>query len=474
MNAHSHRRTWIAIARVFLAVVAASRAAAQVPGELRGRVTDARTARPLSDARIELTGRADVVRTATDGSFSVRGLEPREYFIRIRAFGFVVADREVRVANGRTTTLDVALEPQPAALTAVEVRASRDSQPVNATNYDRAAIEASGRRDLGELLQSSPGVVITQAGGPGSASRVSIRGSSASEVLVLVDGVPINSQITGEADLSHVSLESVERVVVRSGAQSARYGGRALAGVVEITTRRASREASALIRDGAWGEREVSATLGDGRSIGGLRASGSITGEYRTMRGDFPYDVPAFRGGGRADRINSDVTSRQYLGGITAEGDSMTLRARGSWSELSRGLAGSIVQPSATGRETDSRRSAGVDALVQRLGITWVAAGDVTRERSTFVDPAPPFGTPFDDAVTATGMTGSARHDRENRAGGRVGWRRGARARRRVDDVGFDGAALAASARRLGERATVAPVRGRGSSRRRRSERTRR
>ena len=87
-------------------------------------------------------------------------------------------------------------------------------------------------------------------------------------MLVLVDGVPINSQITGEADLSRVSLEAVERVVVRTGAQSARYGGRALAGVVEITTRRASRESSVLVRDGAWGERQIAATMGDGRSVG--------------------------------------------------------------------------------------------------------------------------------------------------------------------------------------------------------------
>ena len=350
--------------------------------------------------------------TATDGSFSVRGLEPREYFIRIRALGFVVADREVTVANGRTTTVDVALESQPAVLTTVEVRASRDSQPVNATTYDRAAIEASGRRDLGELLQSSPGVVITQAGGPGSASRVSIRGSSASEVLVLVDGVPINSQITGEADLSHVSLESVERVVVRSGAQSARYGGRALAGVVEITTRRASREASASIRDGAWGEREVSATLGDGRSLGGLRASGSITGEYRTMRGDFPYDVPAFRGGGtgRSDQL------RRHLAPVSGRTNRRRRLddAAGAWI-VGASCRAALPARSCNRRQRGDRRittERGVDALVHRLGITWVAAGDVTRERSTFVDPAPPFRNAVRRRGHRDGHDWERRHDR--------------------------------------------------------------
>ena len=407
MSLNSRVRPWSAIACALFVALIASRARAQVPGELHGRITDARTARPIADARIELSGRADIVRSSADGSFVLRGLEPRDYLVRVRAFGFVALDRDVTVANGRATSMDVALEPLPTALGAVVVRGQRDSLPTNAITFDRAAIEASGRRDLGELLQTSAGVVITQAGGPGSASRASIRGSSAGEVLVLVDGVPINSQITGEADLSRVSLEAVERVVVRSGAQSARYGGRALAGVVEITTRRASRESSALLRDGAWGERQMAATLGDGRSADSRRMSGSVTGEYRTVRGDFPYDVPALRGGGTTHRTNSDVTSRQVLGGLTVEGDSMTLRARGSWADLSRGLAGSIVQPSSTGRQGDSRASAGVDARLERRGIAWASTGDITREHSTFADSAPPFGTAYDDAVTATGMTGT-------------------------------------------------------------------
>jgi vitamin B12 transporter len=395
------------IAGILCGAIVAARVGAQVPGQLLVRVTDARTARPIGDARIELDGRGDLMRSRPDGSFVVRGLEPRDYVMHVRAFGFVGQDRDVTVANGRATTIEVALDPLPASLEAVVVRAARDSLPLNAMTFDRAAIEASGRRDLGELLQASPGVVITQAGGPGSASRASIRGSSAGEVLVLVDGVPINSPITGEADLSRVSLETVERVVVRSGAQSARYGGRALAGTIDITTRRASHEASALVRDGAWGERQLSVTIGNGMTGEAARMTGSMTGEYRTIAGDFPYDVPAVRGGGSARRINSDVTSRQLLGNLTFERDSMTLHARGAWSALERGLAGSIVQPSSTGRQGNSRSNAGIDGHLDRWGVTWLAAADVTRERSTFADPAPPFGTAYDDAVTATGVTGT-------------------------------------------------------------------
>ncbi len=278
----------------------------------------------------------------------------------------------------------------------------------DATTFDRQAIEASGRRDLGELLQSAAGVVVTQAGGPGSASHASIRGSGANEVLVLVDGAPLNSPITGEADLSRVSLDAVERVVLHPGAQSARYGGRAMAGVIEVTTRRPSRDASMLARAGAWGEQTVSATLGDSRPIGALRTGAMLTADYRTLRGDFDYDVPLIRGGGTARRANSDVTSREIAGAASLDGNAVSSTLRGSWETLDRGVAGSIVQPSTTGREGQARQSAGLDAAWRRPMLAWTFSSDVTHEHATYVDPTPPFGSSYDDTVSATGLTASS------------------------------------------------------------------
>ena len=380
----------------------------QVPGELRGRVADALTVLPVADARVEIVGRPEATQSGPDGFFTVRGLEPRTYTVRVRAIGYLPRQVEVEIANGRTALIEVTLDAAPTALAAVVVSAARDTQPMNATVFDRRAIEKSGRRDVGELLQSVPGVVITQEGGPGAASHVSIRGSGASEVLVLVDGVALNSPITGEADLSGVPLEGVERVAVRTGAQSARYGGRALAGVIEIQTRRPARDASLLLRAGAWGERNASVSIGESRPAGSLRVGGSLTADYRTLDGDFRYDLPALRGGGTARRLNAGVSSRLLLGTLSLRGDTRSVALRGSWQDLSRGLAGSIVQPSLTGRERQNRRELGLDASWRRGMLAWTVAGDVTREGANFGDPSPPFGTKYRDTVTATAITVSS------------------------------------------------------------------
>jgi vitamin B12 transporter len=390
------------------ATMVARRASSQVAAELRGRVTEVATGRPIGDARVEVVGGIEAARTDVDGAFTVRGLAPRAYVVRVRAIGHVSRDVDVTLANGRVTMLDVELEASPTVLGPVVVQSAASTAATGTTTFDRRTIEASGRRDVGELVASVPGVVVTQAGGPGSATHASIRGSSAGEVLVLVDGVALNSSITGEADLSRLSLDGVERVVVHPGAQSARYGSRAMAGVIEVETRRPVRDASVVARAGAWGEQSGSVTLGDNRPVGPLRAGGSLSVDYRTLRGDFDYAVPNVRGGGTSTRTNDDIASHEVTGALTLDGDAANVAIRGGAESMRRGLAGTIVQPSSTARERGLRRSAGIDGGWRRGRFSWTAVSGLAHERSTFTDSTPPFGPPFHDTASATAYTASS------------------------------------------------------------------
>jgi vitamin B12 transporter len=384
---------------------------AQVPGEVRGRVSDAESGRAIAGARIDVVaaGRADYAVSDIGGAFVLRGAEPGTFTLRVRAFGHAFRDTVVSVANGRTTTVDIVLQPVVTDLDPIVVRSAVDTTSPLA--FSRRTIEQSGRHDLGELLQGAPGVVVTRAGGPGSPSHISIRGSGASEVLVLLDGSPINSPITGEADLSSVGLESIERVRVLPGAQSARYGGHALAGVVVIETRRAHGEESAAASFGAWGERNASVVLGGARPWNDERIATSIAADYRDVRGDFTYEVPAVRGGGTAHRLNADARSVGVLATASIDGSDDQpggARVRAEWQTRSRGMPGSIVQPSTTGRQRDSRLAGGIDGRWNIRPVVWSANVDATREHAVFSDPSPPFGSVYDDAVDANSLTASS------------------------------------------------------------------
>jgi vitamin B12 transporter len=384
----------------------AQRAATQVPAEIHGRVTSGATGQPIAHAEVSVTGRADGALTTDDGRYELRGLEPHRYRLRIRAVGYAPVDLEVDIANGRATTADVALHALTVELS--EVRVTSTAPPPGTTSYDRAAIERSGRQDLAELLEQVPSVVVTRSGGPGAPARISIRGSSAAEILVIVDGVPINSPTTGIADLSRIALSTVDRVTVLPGAQSARYGPRALAGVVLIETRRAERQLSASVGAGSWGDRTASLTVGDALSVDAHRVAASMTAEVRDVLGDFVYDAPALRGGGIARRTNEDVHSWSGDGTITLESSRTQTRARLDWDVTSRGVAGSIVQPSSTGRAKENRVGGGLDTRATLDRLTLSASIDAARERSHLADPDPPFGGAYDDHVAATQLRGAA------------------------------------------------------------------
>jgi vitamin B12 transporter len=404
------------LARVVLAVAVScvaiaidpTASTAQVAGEIRGRVTEPESAKPVPNGRVEVSGRSDVIRTNADGAYVARGIEPGTYTVTIRALGYAPSSQEVVVRNGQTTLLDASLAARVTTLADVQTRVARDTNALNTTVIDRTTIEQSGKRDLGEVIQAAPGVVVTQSGGPGQPSSISIRGSSSNQVLVLVDGVPLNSTISGSADLSRISLESIESVTVRTGAQSARYGPRAMAGVVEIVTRKSRREATLFARAGSIGEKSTSVNVGNSKEVGDHNVGAFINADYRTVDGDFSYTLPALRGGGRATRINSASTSKQLLSGVSLDGGFGSGSLRLNWMETRRGLAGTIIQPSSTGRQGSSRLSVGGSAQGQAGRFGWTVATDVTNETGTYNDNAPPFGKPFNDTIQATGYTFSA------------------------------------------------------------------
>jgi len=389
--------TWL-LALLLLLLTAPSPAAAQFPAEVRGRVTERGTGAAVPGARVEAEGAAAVA--GPDGAFLLRGVSPGTREVRVTALGFREGRFSVDAANGRTVTLLVVLDPSAIALEAIQVRAARD--PAGATVLDRAAIEASGARELGEVLRDQAGVVVTRQGGPGSPTRVSIRGSSANAVLVLLDGVPLNSALTGDADLSTVPLEAVERVTVLRGAQSARYGARALAGVVAVETRRPrGTELSARAAAGSWGERRGAVSAGGRRGAGATALSGFASVEGQRSEGDFRYLVPAFRGGGTAVRRNADAGSLSMLASGRAERGGGELGVRVDGFTTRRGMPGGIAQPELGARQEQERAGAALSARLPAAGVEWRMDLDAQLQHARFRDPEPNVGGAYDDEVRA-------------------------------------------------------------------------
>ncbi|HEX2799398.1 MAG TPA: TonB-dependent receptor plug domain-containing protein, partial [Thermoanaerobaculia bacterium] len=137
--------------------------------------------------------------------------------------------------------------PPGAAKLAADVVVSAEAEPesaaslgVAATVIDAAEIAASKATTVLDLLRTVPGLDVVQSGGPGAVTSLFLRGTSSTQTLVLVDGVPLNSPYFGGTDLSSLSVANVERVEVVRGPFSALWGSEAVGGVVQVFTKRAA------------------------------------------------------------------------------------------------------------------------------------------------------------------------------------------------------------------------------------------
>jgi outer membrane cobalamin receptor len=145
----------------------------------------------------------------------------------------------------------------------------------NVTVLERADFDVEKPTQLADILRRVSGVHVDQVGGRGGTGSLYLRGADPNYTLVLVDGVRVNDPTNargGSFDFSTLDVADVERVEIARGPYSAVYGGDALAGVINIVTRHAPRERTAVTLDamgGAYDTRELSLTAGGPFATGG-------------------------------------------------------------------------------------------------------------------------------------------------------------------------------------------------------------
>lgn len=123
----------------------------------------------------------------------------------------------------------------------VVVTASRTPQPREAviadvTVIDQEEIERAGQSSFIELLQMQPGIEISSNGGAGKTSSIFLRGTTATQVVVLIDGLRVSAATAGTTTFENIPLSQIERIEILRGPASSLYGQDAIGGVIQIFT----------------------------------------------------------------------------------------------------------------------------------------------------------------------------------------------------------------------------------------------
>jgi vitamin B12 transporter len=127
-------------------------------------------------------------------------------------------------------------------VTGTRIPTPQERVPAAITTITRQEIEERGYVTLQEALNSVPGIRLAPTGGLGAQTSGFLRGTGAANVLVLLDGVPINDVASpnGAFDFGQDLLFDVDRIEVARGPFSNLYGSSAIGGVVNLITRRAA------------------------------------------------------------------------------------------------------------------------------------------------------------------------------------------------------------------------------------------
>ena len=170
---------------------------------------------------------------------------------------------------------------------------------------EREEIEAQNARTVREALRFLPGILPDGTVGTeiNALSGQFIRGSNSAQVLILLDGRPINNLGDGGFDLSEITTDIIERIEVVPGGGSTLYGSDALGGIINIITRGPTDDVttSTSLRLGSYSLNQQN--IQNSGKIGAL----SWLASYNRARAENDYDFSIPEVNFEGTRNNNDV-----------------------------------------------------------------------------------------------------------------------------------------------------------------------
>jgi outer membrane receptor for ferrienterochelin and colicins len=186
-------------------------------------------------------GSNDVIGYATANEFGVAkvSLENGMYYVKVIAVGYENLVQEIRVNASAVYPLWITPSDEMLGQTVVTVQ----SRPQSSTKsiekilvLSQKELDARSVFNLKDALAQQMNVQISNDNSTGSS--VSLMGVSGQNVKILIDGVPVIGRLDGNIDLSQININDIERIEVIEGPVSTAYGSNALAGVINVITKK--------------------------------------------------------------------------------------------------------------------------------------------------------------------------------------------------------------------------------------------
>ncbi len=208
------------------------------------------------------------------------------------------------------------VEVAPVVVTAPRVTENEALAPTSFATVIDAAPHAEQVETVADALADSVGVTVRRFGGLGAFSTVSIRGSSANQVQVYLDGIPLSRARNETVNLGDLPLDSLQRIEVYRGTIPVEFGTGAIGGVVNLVTKpptvTPTTEASA-----SYGSFETrKAVVAHSEQVHGVDLQGYVT--YLGSDGDFSFVQPNNKLGGMVGELITSTRQNNSFNSVDA------------------------------------------------------------------------------------------------------------------------------------------------------------
>lgn len=207
---------------------------------IRGVVVSADDGAALAGANIMITGTSIGAAADSDGRFRIDNVSAGSYKVKASFMGFYDASQKIAVGKNETVSVNFKLAESVFKMDAVVVTATRTEKalkdaPALTEIITRRQLETTGRLTVKEALDEMPALDFA----PDShGDNITMNGLGPKYVLFLIDGERIAGEVKGNVDFSRLNTSDIERIEILKGASSCLYGSNAIAGVVNIITRK--------------------------------------------------------------------------------------------------------------------------------------------------------------------------------------------------------------------------------------------
>ncbi len=210
---------------------------------VKGQVVDGTNNQTIPGATVYIKGTNNGTITDLDGNFVLKVAEGISS-MKITSIGYIDFEKDVNVEGNDVLDLgQVALQADAIGLDEVKVFASfavDRKTPIAVSTIDPVTInEKLGTQEFPEILKTTPSVYVTKQGGGYGDSRINLRGFAASNVAVLINGVPINDMENGWVYWSNwAGLSDVTRTMqIQRGIGASKLAISSVGGTINILTK---------------------------------------------------------------------------------------------------------------------------------------------------------------------------------------------------------------------------------------------